>query len=296
MRTKIVCLFLALIPTIYAAPYEPLMRRRDVNGDSRPDILTVTSAGYYGSHMKIYPGTATPYTFDAGGDSHFVEDWPAENVVDAVDFDGDNGADFLCRHTDGTLSIKFQVGLNPNTTFTFTETYDPAVWTPVGAGDFLGDGNPDVLFKSPDGRLMVWGLAGGTSPTVTWVGTIANIFVPSVWTPFGVADMDGDDHADILFKSTNGRICIWFMGAPAAKFTTEIPRISATVLAYTFIPANWAPTCIADFSSDGKPDILFINHANTGACVWAMDGATRLAATLVTMSGGSWMPSSEWPY
>ena len=88
---------------------------------------------------------------------------------------------------------------------------DPGLlWAIQGVGDFDGDGRSDVLWRDRNGQLAIW-FAG--EMTRTAYPTNANAPGPFdlSWQIQGVNDYDADGRADILWRSSSGRVAIWLM-------------------------------------------------------------------------------------
>jgi len=95
-------------------------------------------------------------------------------------------------------------------------TLDPSLWRVAGVGDLDGDLVSDIVWRNNfTGDVHVWlmdgvtrkagsGLAGGASPTV--------------WSLIGVADIDGDFRADLIWRdNTTQRINAWLMGGATIR-------------------------------------------------------------------------------
>jgi hypothetical protein len=81
-------------------------------------------------------------------------------------------------------------------------------WTPVGTGDFNGDGKTDILWRNINtGQVVMWFISGtsvigGGSP-----GSAA-----SPWLMVETGDFNGDGFSDILWYNTStGQVLIWLV-------------------------------------------------------------------------------------
>jgi hypothetical protein len=76
-------------------------------------------------------------------------------------------------------------------------------WKAIGAGDFTGAGNSDILFQNTSsGQVAIWEMHG---TNVIGGGTLGADPGPS-WHAIGTGG-----GSDILFQNTNGQAAIWEM-------------------------------------------------------------------------------------
>jgi len=79
----------------------------------------------------------------------------------------------------------------------------------VGAGDFNGNGQRDLVFQNAtSGQVVLWYMNGNV-----FQSGVSVPYVPgSQWQVKNVADFDGDDKPDIAFQNkTTGQIVLWYM-------------------------------------------------------------------------------------
>lgn len=134
----------------------------------------------------------------------------------------------------------------------------------VATGDFNGDGRTDVLWNVDDLGFQVWNAdANGGLPfqsTGNWFDRVDG------WSIVGSGDFNGDGIADLLWRSTDGRLGDW-LGVRGGGFTVN----SASIVA---VDSHWQVAGTGDFDGDGKSDIL-----------WASDTGL-IGNWLGTASGG----------
>src|SRR5262249_16649391 len=139
----------------------------------------------------------------------------------------DNGAMALWEDT--FLSLGFPLGAPGDFEF-LTVAPEPTVdlsWHVKGMADINGDLRADVVFQNDNGAVAVWEM-GGPAGAIRNVNLI-NIDPGPSWHIVGLRDMNGDQHADILFQNDNGAAAVW-------EDYTLIGSGMATVLALPITP------------------------------------------------------------
>jgi RHS repeat-associated protein len=125
----------------------------DFTGDGKPDLIGIGTDG----SLWLYPGNGAG-GFSAGGTT-IGAGWAAfTSVVTPGDFTGDGKPDLLAIATDGSLHV-----YAGNGTGGFAAVTGGAISTGwagfqsvLGAGDFTGDGHPDLLAIATDGTLHLY--------------------------------------------------------------------------------------------------------------------------------------------
>jgi uncharacterized protein (DUF1800 family) len=127
------------------------------------------------------------------------------------------------------------------------------VWDVEAVGDLDGDGLGDLVWRyvvpnSPDtGVSYIWFTNTTGEPTVRKRGG-----APLNWKLLGAADLNGDGAADMIYVSPEGAIRV--LMATAA-------RTCANYAAGT-IAAGFVAEAYADFTGNGRGDVLLRNRAN----------------------------------
>jgi hypothetical protein len=125
----------------------------------------------------------------------------------------------------------------------------------LAAGDFSGDGKPDVLARTQDGKLLMYRGDG----TGGWAGTAQTI--GSGWGPFTAllapGDFSGDGKPDVLARTQDGKL-LMYRGDGDGGWVTGIGEE---------IGSGWGPfkavLAAGDFSGDGKPDVFAVAEDGT---------------------------------
>jgi hypothetical protein len=218
----------------------------DFNGDGRDDIL-----------WRNADGRLTNWLSDANGvfgsnSTNAYHSVPLDWQVAAIgDFNGDGRDDILWRNSDGRLTnwlCTVDGGFQDNVANAYNSVSTD--WQIVGVGDFNEDLRDDILWRNADGRITDWlGNASGG-----FIDNVTNAYnnVGLDWHVAGVADFNGDAHADILWRNDNGRITNW-LGTDAGGFTDNAAQ------AYDLDHPYWYQSIetFGDFNSDGRDDLVW---------------------------------------
>jgi len=141
-------------------------------------------------------------------------------------------------------------------------------WKVVGSADLDGDGNTDLLLQdSGSGDLIYWQMNGVNQLGVQFI-TPRN---PGTnWNVVGVADINRDGYADIVFQnSVTFDIFVWYMRGP-------------TMIGGGFINprnpgAGWNVVAVGDLNNDGQADLLFQNSNTNQVYVWFLHSDTKVS-------------------
>jgi hypothetical protein len=151
-------------------------------------------------------------------------------------------------------------------------------------------------------RLSVWFYdfdpATGTTtrigtPYVTDLGGNV-ISVPSGWRTKAAADMDADGNMDLIWRNvsdTSGAVndSIWFMTSSNPATNAHANSVAIT----TVSDSTWDIVGAADFSGDGRADILWHSSNTCVYNVWQMLGSTLVDYSTnlsQTLCSTTWVP------
>lgn len=139
----------------------------------------------------------------------------------------------------------------------------------VASGDFDGDGDGDVLFRTPEGDNIGWLIESGEATEVEFPALSG-----SYWSVAGSGDLDADGDDDIVWRNGwNGANQVWLMDGANAP--------SAQALA-TVADVKWRIDTLGDFNGDGKADLFWRNYSTGNDMVWLMNGATLQSQAMTT--------------
>lgn len=188
----------------------------DFNGDGRDDILWRNDSG------EITDWLATPngsFASNLGNADHFLDNsW---HVAATGDFNGDGRGDIVWRNDSGEVTN--WVGQPDGSFLSNYGNFNsrPGLdWHVVGTGDFNGDGNDDILWRSDAGEVTNWlGQSG-----LGFNGNFGNSYaiLSTAWHVAEIGDFNGDGIDDILWRNDNGDVTNW-LGQSNGSFVANSP-------------------------------------------------------------------------
>jgi len=135
------------------------------------------------------------------------------------------------------------------------------------AGDFDGNGVPDLVWQNDDTRqVTVWYMGGTGGAVFQGWNYLSLAWVPG-WHVVAVADFNGDGVPDLVWQNDQTRqATVWYMGgADGAEFK------GWNFLSAAGVP-GWSIVAAADFNGDGVPDLVWQNDNTRQVTVWYMGG------------------------
>jgi len=191
---------------------------------------------------------------------------PTWHVAGDNDFNFDFGDDILWQNDNGSVAI--WTGINAGTgtiSGMFAGTQNPGpTWHVVATGDTDADGRAGILWQNDNGALALWRNPTFGAGTFTFNTVAALPTVDSSWHVKGMADLNGDARADIVFQHDSGAVAIWAMGGTAGTTVTAMTLVN---LGGIDPGPAWRVSSLRDIDGDGKADILLQND-NGAAAVW----------------------------
>ena len=238
----------------------------DFNGDSRPDLIWQNASTWQAMvwYMGGSQGAAVQgsnWLSQAG-----VPDW---RIVGARDFNGDGGPDLVWQH-DGTWDVVvwYMGGPQGNSFLGWNRlASEVAGWSAVGAGDFNGDGKPDLIWQH-DGtwEVVVWYMGGAQGNSFLGWNRLASTEVAG-WSVVGAADFNGDGKPDLVWQNDGTReVMVWYLGGPQGNSPLGRNGLASTG------DAGWSVVGARDFNGDSKPDLVWQHDSTWEVLVWYMGG------------------------
>lgn len=184
-----------------------------------------------------------------------------------LDFDGNSQSDIFWHNTvSGQNSLWLMAGDrgNQRQQQVGVESIDGS-WHVKSAADFNSDGRPDLLWRNKStGENKVWFMGGAQGQQRQVQDSIASL--GKNWDIKGVADFDGDNQADILWRNAKtGANTVWFMGGENG---TDV-RAKGSIRS---VGSHWDIRGIGDFNADGKADLLWRDTRTGQNSLWFLGG------------------------
>lgn len=201
----------------------------------------------------------------------------AWRIMGAANFTGDGQHDLVWQNVSTG-----DVGIWPMNGATWSGTHIalaavPVQWRVAAAADFTGDSKPDLVWQNTQtGERGLW-VMNGTSFTGQYILLYPQL-IPTPWTIAAAADLSGDGKADLVWQnSVSGERGVWVMNGTI--FVEHRPVYSA------YVPLAWDIAGAADFSGDGKADLVWQNTATGERGAWVMNGTTFTGQYLLLYPG-----------
>jgi serralysin len=144
----------------------------------------------------------------------------------------------------------------------------PAGWNLIGAADFDGDGNSDLICEHANsGERGIW-----LMKKRDYIGWISFGGVPVQWRIVGAGDFDNSGTMDLVWQNNvTGTCTVSLFHSTGRPQWTSIGTFST----------DWKIVGVHDFDNNGSPDLVFENHRTGLRGIWL----TKVGA----VSGEGWV-------
>jgi hypothetical protein len=229
----------------------------DFNGDGKADVLWrnfITGENY----IYLMDGS----TIIGEGYLRTVAD-QSWQVAGIGDFNGDGRDDILWRNAasgENYLYPMSAIAIQPGEGY--LRTVADTTWRIAAVADFDGDGKADILWRNAASGQNYLYLMDGTAikPSEGFVRTVAD----PTWQIRGVADVDGDGKADIVWRHAgSGENYLYLMDGTTIKGEGYLRTVSDLA---------WNIVAVGDYDGDGKADLFWRNSATGQNYLYPMDG------------------------
>jgi hypothetical protein len=193
------------------------------------------------------------------------------------DVSGDGRADILWQNVaEGSLATWWLDGWTVVGTYSIGSHVSDPNWRVAGTGDVDGDGNPDLVWRHQTGGwLAVWYLAGSEVRSTEFLSI--NRVADLNWQIKGVADVNGDGKADLIWQhQSGGWLAAWLMNRSHVLSTQPLSINQVSDVQWQIVGAG-------DANGDGYADLIW-QHQTGGLGVWYLRGTTVIGTERLSIN------------
>lgn len=213
--------------------------------------------------LKLAINPASPGDYGTVPLSQALASIPDSTELFPADLNGDNQTDFLAWDS-AARTVRQYLSLGTGGGFEETLLLEEVAANEeiVAVNDYNGDGTSDVFWRNDRmNRISIWLMNEGR---ISWAGVLAFGDLPGL--PVLKGDFAGDGRLMHLYALGNGQFAL-----QQYQTYTSLGDIQYADLRFTMDPA-FEPVLAADFSNDGRADIVWVNEETGEATLWLMNG------------------------
>jgi hypothetical protein len=247
-------------------------------------VATTNSVGVFGLLNAVPPPTPTPTPNPTPGGTPTPtpsatptpSSTPSPNPHRSgvgKDFNNSGCADLVWENSDtGERLIWFMNKGQPTISGNLPTV--PTNWHIAGVGDFLGNGQPDLVWENTNGDHLIWIMNAGVPQ---YALNLLN--VGRGWRLVGAGDFNNDGQADLIWENSNtGEREIWLMRNGASTTSIQLPTVDP----------SWHIAGVGDFLGNRQSDLVWENPVTGERVIWLMNGATPTTAIHLGTIDPSW--------
>jgi Fibronectin type III domain/FG-GAP-like repeat len=189
------------------------------------------------------------------------------------DFNDDGFDDLVWENSSTGERLVWTMHLGASVSSINLGRIDPS-WHIAGVGDFLGDGESDLVWERSNGQHLIWIMQLGVP--------VYSITLPTLgggWHVVGAGDFNGDGKADLVWEnSVTGAREIWLMNNGSPTSAIILPTVGT----------DWHIAGVGDFLGNGQADLVWENTANGGREIWLMNNGVPTSAIILPKVGTDW--------
>lgn len=222
--------------------------------------------------------------------------WTNTPIVTArSDFYGDFRSDILTAGPNGALALWDMNGATVEARTAVTDGGTAATLGAatrvLGSGDFNGDGKADLLLQDATGALSVWEMNGPTVLATAPVRRNGAVTLPGAgWTVGGIADMNDDGKADIVWSTGAGPLVEWLMNGADVRAAATIRQGEGAANPGT----SWRVAGAANLQAGDRAAELLWRQDSGAVGLWSVDGAQLARYAAVSQGDGLANPGTSW--
>jgi hypothetical protein len=262
-------------PRYFSVPGAYALTVGDFNGDHKLDLAVVQSGGTGYGALGIFLG-------DGKGNFHNSATYQLSlesTSVAVADFDGDGHLDLAVTNVvgsgkngkDGSVWVFSGRG---DGTFAKTATYElPGEPFSIAAGDFNGDGRPDLAVVEGTGNFVAILMNNGHGK-FKLTETYATDLEPQCVV---IADLDHNGTRDLVVGDLVGDITVFLGNGDGTFGSSKVYSASGGPLGVT----------VADFNRDGNPDIAVVVSQGDPVLLYGNGDGTFQSGIPIKVKNGS---------